>query len=756
MASAKIAKDQILFSAGEPITELYLIAQGSFVVSFPGGEYILSKGEAPGICELTADLHIMTCRALEDSSVLVYPVSDITSLEALFKEIAEYCMVFTRSAFRQMNSLLQKLELEQFNCNSLYTDCVQDYESYQSYCNKNQLHIRSLSSFHDLVPYGEPSPEDPWAPAYYDGFQRLLTSQSAAFLAKEPSVLSGLIAGICRDVDRILPAISGLTGYQKQTLSLYINDNVDDLFDRYGALYVKLGNSSEDSEEVYAVLTRMTQQLEASPHIDKQMVSQRISDFMDSIASMAPAEKAESSIDSTSIGEKLNGSLQTILDYSCAEQETCSAFKKLMTQYKKLPDQNATDDVSRNLRQKLTQLFYELYSLVFTQASQDRAIPLPIRMFLYFGYMDEQLAGMENAAILADMAERISKRSHERVYTLYDWLLAILNGKKEPSRNEFDQDYTDFIHSQRVSGKITASEEERLARDTQRKVEYELTNMFPTVNKVAFGRISTFCPIFSANNILKSLDSSYVSAEALEEALQVVEDVDYTAFYREYVYTNTDAGIPKEYFHMRILPDFILMPGSGTRGVMWQEIEGRRRTTPSRMMLPIFYLEDLNTAIVRLVGEYRWEMCKRIQGARWNDVSERSLTSEYFDYIQFYRKNHELSADTKERLKNALQKARGSFKEMFVRDYITYVLFEGTGSPRLTKPARGILFTYCPFSAKTRKVLGSNPIYKDMMELYEMRKGQHLHKLDILSRRIENSGNELPEELTDELAYLNG
>ena len=171
------------------------------------------------------------------------------------------------------------------------------------------------------------------------------------------------------------------------------------------------------------------------------------------------------------------------------------------------------------------------------------------------------------------------------------------------------------------------------------------------------------------------------------------------------------------------------------------------------MMLPIFYLEDLRSAVVRLTGEYRWEMCKRIQGARWNDVSERSLTSEYFDYIQFYRKNHDLSADAKERLKAALQKARGSFKEMFVRDYITYILFESTGSPRLTKPARSILFAYCPFAKQTRNALQSNPIYKDTLEHFSVQRTQQLHKLALLEKRVENSGSELPEELAMERAY---
>ena len=62
--------------------------------------------------------------------------------------------------------------------------------------------------------------------------------------------------------------------------------------------------------------------------------------------------------------------------------------------------------------------------------------------------------------------------------------------------------------------------------------------------------------------------------------------------------------------------------------------------------------EDLTKTIIKLCGEFRWELCKRIQGARWNDISEHSLTSEYFDYVQYYRKNNELSPEAKEKIKN--------------------------------------------------------------------------------------------------------
>ncbi len=148
-------------------------------------------------------------------------------------------------------------------------------------------------------------------------------------------------------------------------------------------------------------------------------------------------------------------------------------------------------------------------------------------------------------------------------------------------------------------------------------------------------------------------------------------------------------------------------------------------------------------------------MCKRIQGGRWNDVTEHSLTSEYFDYLQFYKKNSEFTAETKEKIKNGLQKSKNNFKEMFVKDYITWILYESTGSPRLNKTARSILFTYCPFSAAIRNELLNNPMFKESIERYNLKKKQKLHRLDNLFVKIKNSGHAVPPELEKEYAFLN-
>ena len=377
-------------------------------------------------------------------------------------------------------------------------------------------------------------------------------------------------------------------------------------------------------------------------------------------------------------------------------------------------------------------------------------------MFLYYGYMDEELAGIENCIYLAKLLPMLGKDTDMGVYPFFDWLKAIYEGKKEPSRNEFEEDYSDYLHKQKAAGSITDAEMQAFMRNTMSKVSYELRNMFQNCNKITFGRISTFCPIFTSDNVLKKLPSSHVTAATVGHAIEQIRAIDYSVFYRETLTTSLDpTSSLKENVHVEYLPDIILLPNVGTRGVMWQEIEGKKRNSPARMMFSIFHMEDINTSLIRLAGEFRWEMCKRIQGYRWNDVADRSLTSEYFDYIQFYRKNNELTTEMKERVKQSLQRAKNSFKEMFIRDYILWILFEGAGSPRLNKVARRILFTYCPFSKDIRVKLSANPQYGDIIQRYELHTSQKIHRFEQISQKLKNNGTQIPSYISDELLYYN-
>ena len=146
-------------------------------------------------------------------------------------------------------------------------------------------------------------------------------------------------------------------------------------------------------------------------------------------------------------------------------------------------------------------------------------------------------------------------------------------------------------------------------------------------------------------------------------------------------------------------------------------------------------------------------MCRKIQGMRWNDVTERSLTSEYCDYMQFYRKNHDLSAETKEKIKNALVKAKNNYREVFVKDYQCWIKYEAKGSCRLNKVAREIVFTYCPFSKDIRKVLEGNPMYQNLFEKYEIFKQRKLRHVTNFYDKYQKSGGTITQEMQDNLDF---
>lgn len=156
-----------------------------------------------------------------------------------------------------------------------------------------------------------------------------------------------------------------------------------------------------------------------------------------------------------------------------------------------------------------------------------------------------------------------------------------------------------------------------------------------------------------------------VTADRIEDAFNTVRKIDYSLFYRPMLpRTGTSDLIKNEMVMEEILPDVILMPNAGTRAMMWQETASVRNDTPARFMIPIFTAVDLQEAILENCGRYRWEMCRKIQGVRWNDIRERSLTSDYYDYLQFYRKNRELSAENQDQINGGF----GQGKEQFPGD----------------------------------------------------------------------------------------
>lgn len=759
MAGTVLENGKIIYESGQPLTALHLITKGAVQVEYPGGTYLLKKGDVIGICEICSEVHFLGYTATEETTIMTYPVNNIEALGDLVQKHPDAARVFMLSLFRQINMLLEQISISEMKCATLYQYLIGDYEKYNALCTRYRVTPRILEGIQDIAEYIVGEDPDIWLNSYYQGLQNVYAGAASKALVQEPGLSLGMLRKGSLDFRKTFTLLDDKYHYRIQILQLYFNGASNDLFDFYTSLYYQLGTNSEDAAELSADIERMIRHFEGNSALDADQVAKRVGNFRSKISMISSpnpdADKKEDSLNASVLTE-LSGSLNTILEFAGPDFKEADSFREHVNAYRKLEDKNAMDDTVSRLRKQLTAEFYSLYSAVFEHSISVPHIPTPVKMFLFFGYVDEELAGSENCVVLYNLTFGMEDQSKFGVYTIYHWLNAIYSGEKPPSRNEFDEDYTDYLNKQKAQGNLTASQVSSMIKDPMSRVKFELENMFPSANKVTFGRISTFCPLFTADNVLKDLKSSFVTVTQVSKALESIRSIDYSAFFRESMdYENPDT-MGKEIVHLEYLPDVILAPNVGIRGVMWQEIEGKKRNSPGRMIFSIFHMEDITNSMVRLTGEFRWEMCKRIQGPRWNDVSERSLTSEYFDYIQFYRKNHELSGEAKERVRVSLQRAKNSFKEMFVRDYIIWVLFEGNNSPRLNKVARKILFTYCPFPASLGAGLSQNPLYSELLERQKILASQRVHHLEVLAQKIKNTGAKVPDTLAAEINYTQG
>ena len=219
------------------------------------------------------------------------------------------------------------------------------------------------------------------------------------------------------------------------------------------------------------------------------------------------------------------------------------------------------------------------------------------------------------------------------------------------------------------------------------------------------------------------------------------------------MYINKELHIEKEYYIKEVFPDIILMPIYGTQASMWQDISCKHRDLPGRFLLPIFTDVTIDDLIIRTCGKYRWELCRSVQGMAWNSIQYKSLTSEYYDYLLYFKKNKELSEERKEKIKQQMQRGKNNDREVFAMDYETWIKSEASGAMKLNKVVREIMATYCPFEKGIRMQLQMQPAFEEAMARQKREFSKKAREVELHFHALTKDGIELPDELVQTLAY---
>lgn len=519
-------------------------------------------------------------------------------------------------------------------------------------------------------------------------------------------------AGIALDID-----------YNRVDFFFMITPDSDDDDDLYG-------NSFDDDDDLYG-----------NSFDDDDLFALDDSDYADE------TEPSETEPDEYVDTPDFSNTLKQLCDFA-EMSERYKEFNGYIEQFMSLSDKDSRDDSSRIFRKSFTAAYYELYEEVFIHYARSGERNCLVELFLNYGLLDERLLTDEQLGFLCSIPP-IQKTKPCKVYRMKDWLMRVYNGEELPSKNEFDMEYVDYVRDRKKNEALSPAQERELLTNNELKARFEIQNMLKYNNRLVSGNLLAFVPMLHMDNFDSNMDNMVLTSETINNQVSKLIEIDYSVFYREMLYENREKKIEKESIQKEIFPNIILFPVSGVNGIMWQDISGKRSNSEGRIFLPAFFTGKLEDTFLTLFGKFRWELCKTIQGTAWNNITVPSLTSEYADYIQFYRKNKDLTPDKKEALKNQFTRCRNSMREIFVYDYIIWMKFESAGAIRLNKVARRMLATYCPFSHDIRKKISSQPIFEEAMSKFERERQKKIKELQLRFKALEKKGAELTQELKD-------
>ncbi len=775
MTAIELKKGEHLVRKGETTKAIYIIIKGSVILKTAYNQMTLGGGSVVGFMYGNSDEYVCDYVAAEDSLIASYKYETPEDYKVIFAEQPKYCYAFLHAAIKLYSMIYDNYQALLDASKELSDFIARQYSEYEIQCAQERVETKEVE-IGDLCQISEPEPIMSWEYSYFKDLVELPEKNLRHFYGDKENLTIGVLLQISEMMTRMIANLDALKEYMDRAKEILICEE-DDLLELWYDLAVKLAIQEEDRTVVDTKVKELEDFLKRTGFYRDEEIVARMQYYysvdFDNYKKTLEAKLADDDDNANGeVAEEMTREqvLKTdfatyIMKYAGYEQSEIDECKALIKDYDLIAEvQDYTPEMQKT-RKALTKIFYEIYEKAFLRAVKARTISTVMKLFFNFGVLDLQMAGEDHLDELMAFAELLDNQWREQkqsdkngeafchVYTAYQWLCLVYRGEKEPSKNEFDVDYAGHLLEMRKNHEITREEENKLKHDQLKKVTFEIHNMFMSNNRITYGRITTFCPVLHRKDFIRSIDQLIVSSITVNSTVFNIRELDYSCFYREVFFAAPKYGIERTEIMKEVLPDVILMPNIGTRAMMWQETAGVKKDTPARFIFPVMTSGELNDMMLETMGRYRWEICRKILGVRWNDIREKSLTSEFYDYIQFYRKNRDLSQEAKEKVKAELVHAKNNYREVFVADYVSWMKYESQGNFRLNKVSRRIISEYVPFRPEIRKKLEENPMYRELFTKSNIIAGRKREKEKVLFERYIAAGGVITPELKAHLNY---
>ncbi len=758
-----LSAGDVLYEKGDMVESIGLLVKGRVEALSDGVCTVLASGNFLGICDVEKGKHAFTYTAKDDATVYVLAVKGLDSVENLLRVKKEYCGLLVTS----LNFFIAELW-------KWLTQLKKEGDALSEFINEKCLLCDEISSGNGIsadtgvllakiekIANNEDALSD--RTEYYRQCTGLPVEVQKKYFSGSPYIAFFHYREQCQVIDSLVRACGRHAEYLHKYFRILVMDE-NSLFQTISKLalsMVKKGvkNALIDNavDDIVAMINDTEVFLAEKAGMDINLDRDRMEKLYFSLLSGDSISEGElEEIDMPGV-EALYNALEQITDYAPVHMKVKHEFTENVEEFCQLANKFQNTPEQSKLRKKITSGFFEIYEAAVRKSFEDSSLPLAVKLFLDFGFVSEKLLTED------EIKELIALRPVEdqgengcRVYTMRKWLQAVYDGVKETSKNEFDLDYEAYLREMVKEKKLDQKDFEREFSDKDKRLQFECQNMLRYGDKIINGNISAFVPILCSDGIYSNITKSYVTEERVNQAVRKIEGIDYSVFYWDRMARYEKLGDIKVTVIDRVTPDIILFPTYGKNCQMWQDIAGKKRGSKGRFFMPAIFEKDIDAEMIRLLAAYRWEKCRTDMGNRWNDFRYPSLTSEYSDYLQFYRKNNELTQERKTKIRAQLQQCNNRHKDVFAKDYVEWIQKESRGAMKLSRVSRVILFTYCPFSRSVFKAIEGQTIYAEAAKKYLINNRAAMKQIDMVIHKFERAGIDIPEEIQNTAEYLQG
>ncbi|MBQ9390916.1 MAG: hypothetical protein IJU02_01875 [Lachnospiraceae bacterium] len=562
MEIVQLKKGQLLAQKNNPVKDWYIIQEGTIIQKNDFVETELGVNSIIGILE--QDFFICDYIAKTDCVLILFACSGVSDLKHFLEKEKKMRTLFLQTA---MNQRFQQFKIydrlyRMANKFSAYVD--KSYQDYQTFVINNRFENPSNPDLSSFQPLNVTHALQQWE---IDSCASLMTKCLGDYMkiyTTDDKLAVGAIMEASAQMHRVMQGITQMIEFFGINREHLLSDRKRDLFHAFISLYTFLKKNKQDTSEVETKIIDLLEFAKTLGIYNKQFVESCVQEFNDAMSVEEVQEVEEA-------GKGPSSDFELILDYSGFIGEEKEKYLKDFTEYSKCYTKIQRDKEANKLRKQINNEFYEIYKKCFFRAVNDRNIPATIEMYLNFGYVDGAFLEEEKINGLFSITTHMELVSSEHVYTIFNWLKAVYRGDKEPSKNEFDLDFEHYLIEEYKQGNIKKEEIDKIKAKPEERVIFEIDNMFKTVNRLTYGNISSFNAILNDSDMFNDPGSMLISRNKLYEAVNQIRGVDFSAYYRPIYANNLPELFQHETLMQEILPDIILMPNAGSKGMMWQE-----------------------------------------------------------------------------------------------------------------------------------------------------------------------------------------